>query len=123
VTYCFDLDGTLCTDTQGDYELAVPFPEMVAEVNRLHAEGHHVIVFTARGSGTGVDWRTVTEHQLAAWGVAYDFLFLGKPPADVYVDDKSVDVAGFRLARIGRLDPATKPAMFPPFPGLLARTQ
>jgi hypothetical protein len=122
VTYCFDLDGTICTDTQGDYDQAVPYPEMIAEVNRLHAEGHHVIVFTARGSGTGIDWRAVTERQLAAWGVAYDFLFLGKPPADVYVDDKSVDVAGFRLSRFGRLDPATKPAIFPPFPGLRAES-
>jgi ribonucleotide monophosphatase NagD (HAD superfamily) len=116
VTYCFDLDGTLCTDTQGDYERAAPFPEMVAEVNRLHREGHHVIILTARGSGTGIDWRATTERQLAAWGVAYDFLFLGKPPADVYVDDKAVNVAGFRLARLGRLDPGTHAAVFPPFP-------
>jgi hypothetical protein len=120
MTFCFDLDGTICTDTRGDYALAAPYPEMVAEINRLHAEGHHVIVYTARGSGTGIDWRAETERQLAAWGVAYDFLFLGKPPADVYVDDKSVDVAGFRLARLGCLDPAAPPAIFPPFPG--ART-
>lgn len=117
MTYCFDLDGTLCTDTQGDYETAVPFPEMVAEVNRLHREGHHVIVYTARGSGTGIDWRASTERQLARWGVEHDFLYLGKPPADVYVDDKAVHVSGFRLACLGRLDAASQPAVFPPFPG------
>ena len=117
MTYCFDLDGTLCTDTQGSYDKAAPFPEMVAEVNRLHAQGHHVIIYTARGSGTGIDWRAVTERQLSEWGVAYDFLYLGKPPADVYVDDKAVHVSGFRLACLGHLDPADKPAVFPPFPG------
>jgi len=117
VTYCFDLDGTICTDTGGDYQNARPFPEMVAEVNRLHQGGHHVIIFTARGSGTGIDWRAATERQLAEWGVEHDFLFLGKPPADVYVDDKAVHVADFRLACFGRLDPSAPPATFPPFPG------
>ena len=89
---------------------------MVAEVNRLRREGHRVIVFTARGSGTGIDWRAVTERQLAAWGLGHDLLCFGKPPADVYVDDKAVHVSGFRLACTGRLDPATPPAVFPPFP-------
>jgi hypothetical protein len=111
-TYCFDLDGTLCTDTHGDYALAEPLPEMVAEVNRLKAAGHHILIFTARGSGTGIDWRQVTEDQLAQWGVLHDRLILGKPPADVYVDDKSVNVSEYRLAVLGRLSPDTPQAVF-----------
>lgn len=111
-TYCFDLDGTLCKDTHGDYHQAEPFPEMVAEVNRLKAAGHNILIFTARGSATGIDWRQVTEEQLAMWGVLHDRLILGKPPADVYVDDKSVNVAEYRLAAMGRLSLDTPPAMF-----------
>jgi hypothetical protein len=116
-TYCFDLDGTLCTDTHGDYHQAEPFPEMVAEVNRLKAAGHNILIFTARGSGTGIDWRQVTEAQLARWGLGHDRLIFGKPPADVYVDDKSVNVSEFRLAMLGRLTPQTPSAITPPVIG------
>ena len=116
MTYCFDLDGTICTDTQGDYANARPYQEMVDQINRLRRDGHHILIFTARGSGTGMDWRTTTEQQLADWGVSYDYLYLGKPAADVYVDDKAVNVAEFRLACLGQLSAETKPAMFPPFP-------
>lgn len=112
--YCFDLDGTICSDTQGDYENAVPFPEMVADVNRLRLDGHSVIIFTARGSGTGIDWRSITEQQLAHWGVGYDRLIFGKPPADVYVDDKALHIAEYRLARFGQCDPKMPPAISPP---------
>ena len=116
MTYCFDLDGTLCTDTQGEYEKALPFPDMVVEVNRLRTEGHRVLIFTARGAGTGIDWHAETERQLAVWGVGYDRIYFGKPPADVYVDDKAVNVTEFRLARFGSLGHGVSPALFPPFP-------
>jgi hypothetical protein len=91
LTYCFDLDGTLCTNTNGSYENAVPFPESIAVVNRLHEEGHRIVIFTARGTTTGIDWRAVTERQLAAWGVRYHELMLGKPFAHVYIDDRAIN--------------------------------
>jgi len=116
MTYCFDLDGTICVDTQGKYNEATPYAEIVSEVNRLRGEGHRILIFTARGSGTGIDWRAVTERQLSEWGVSYDRLYFGKPPADVYIDDKAVQVADFRLARFGKLSVDTVPAAFPPFP-------
>jgi len=116
MTYCFDLDGTICSDTHGKYDQAEPFAEMVAEINKLHDEGHHILIFTARGSGTGIDWKSVTERQLSAWRVSYDHLYFGKPPADVYVDDKAIHVSDFRLARLGRLSPESTSAMYPPFP-------
>jgi hypothetical protein len=118
MTYCFDLDGTICIDTQGKYDQAEPYPEIVSEVNRLHCEGHHILIFTARGSGTGIDWRAVTERQLSEWGVSYDRLYFGKPPADVYIDDKAVQIADFRLARFGKLSLDAVPATYPPFPGV-----
>lgn len=119
--YCFDLDGTICTDTQGDYGNAEAYPEVVAAINRLHDEGHQIIVMTARGSATGKDWRVVTESQLLHWGVAYDRLYLGKPPADVYVDDKAVNISEFRLAVLGRLTPHTAPALMVSSPAAPAR--
>ncbi|MHC4921877.1 MAG: cytidylyltransferase domain-containing protein, partial [Planctomycetota bacterium] len=94
--YCFDIDGTLCTNTDGSYAAAEPFPEVVAQVNALGAAGHRVILYTARGSGTGIDWRGLTERQLKSWGVHYDELHLGKPTADIYVDDKGIHVDDWR---------------------------
>ncbi len=102
--YCFDIDGTLCTNTDGDYANALSFPEVIAQVNRLHAEGHRILLYTARGATTGIDWRELTERQLHEWGVQYEALFTGKPTADVYIDDKAVNAvewiqAGFRVSQ------------------------
>ncbi|MBF0157474.1 MAG: hypothetical protein HQL57_09855 [Magnetococcales bacterium] len=94
--YCFDIDGTLCTNTEGAYEEAEPFAEVVAEVNRLYDQGETIILLTARGSTTGIDWREVTERQLRQWGVPYHALHLGKPSAHVYVDDKAVNAVHWR---------------------------
>lgn len=88
--YCFDIDGTLCTNTDGAYESAEPFPVRIAKVNALYEAGHTIHLMTARGSTTGIDWREVTERQLSVWGVRYHTLFLGKPTADIYVDDRAV---------------------------------
>jgi len=91
ITYCFDIDGTLCTNTEGDYEAAEPYPDVIAEVNRLYEAGHTILLLTARGSATGIDWRVTTERQMTAWGVRYHTLSFGKPSADVYVDDKAIN--------------------------------
>lgn len=87
--YCFDIDGTLCTRNDGDYARAEPFPDRIAVVNSLHAAGHVIKLFTARGSTTGIDWRDVTERQLLTWNVRYHVLVMGKPEADVFIDDKA----------------------------------
>lgn len=89
--YCFDIDGTLCTNTDGDYEQAQPFKQVIAQVNRLYDEGHRILLYTARGATTGIDWRELTEQQMEKWGVCYHALFMGKPTADVYIDDKAVN--------------------------------
>jgi hypothetical protein len=89
--YCFDIDGTLCTNTDGDYERAEPFFQVIEQVNRLASEGHKILLYTARGATTSIDWRKLTEEQLRSWGVRYDRLYLGKPTADVYIDDKAMN--------------------------------
>jgi|GEM_PF-1332237 len=91
MVYCFDIDGTLCTNTEGDYSNAQPFYEVIARVNQLYDEGHRILLHTARGSTTGIDWRQVTLDQLKEWNVRYHELFMGKPTADVYIDDKAVN--------------------------------
>ena len=97
-TICFDLDGVLCTQTTGDYENAIPNREAIELVNRLRAEGHRVIIHTARfmgrASGDETEARRLgfefTRQQLLEWGVQFDALHLGKPRYDLLVDDRAV---------------------------------
>ncbi len=88
--YCFDIDGTICTNTNGDYGKAQPLTNRIKIVNNLFDEGHQIIMFTARGSTTNFDWTDLTRQQLKEWGVNYHKLIFGKPEADIFVDDKAI---------------------------------
>jgi mannose-6-phosphate isomerase-like protein (cupin superfamily) len=90
--YFIDLDNTLCKTQNGDYENSVPISERIEEVKRLYDAGHYVVIWTARGSKSGVDWRELTLKQLDQWSVPYHELLMGKPDYDIYVDDKSFNV-------------------------------
>jgi len=92
MTYCFDLDGTLCTNTNGKYELAQPFFDRINVVNRLYNEGHKILIDSARGSTTGLDWFDFTTKQLQLWGILYHAVRVGlKAEADIFVDDKAIN--------------------------------
>ena len=103
MNFVFDIDGTLCTNSQGDYSEAKPFFERIKVVNELFDQGNQIILLTARGMGSSENnqeiaktkWESFTKDQLASWGVKYHMLFLGKPSGDVYVDDKGVNDADF----------------------------
>jgi uncharacterized HAD superfamily protein len=97
--YCFDIDGTLCTNTDGDYKNATPYLDVIAEVNRLYQTGNKIFMMTARGSTTGIDWREVTEGQLRSWEVQYHKLVTNKPTADVYIDDKAINAVAWRKTK------------------------
>ena len=95
-TYCFDLDGTLCTNTEGDYENALPYTERISIVNDLYEKGNTIIIETARGSKTGIDWNQITKNQLNKWGISYHKLRAGvKIAADIYIDDKGINDKSF----------------------------
>lgn len=88
-TFVFDIDGTICTNTEGCYEEAVPYKERINYVNSLYEEGNKIKYFTARGSTTGIDWDSFTRDQLKSWGALYHELILGKPHGDIFIDDKA----------------------------------
>jgi hypothetical protein len=100
-TYCFDLDGTLCTQTyDGKYEDAQPIEKAIKEVNRLFESGCKIIIDTGRGSSSGIDWKDVTVRQLRSWNLKYHELHVGrKISADIFVDDRSINANDW-LARI-----------------------
>jgi len=96
MTYVFDIDGTICSLTNGNYGFAIPYMERIERVNQLYDAGHTIIFHTARGMGraNGDQQEAInllydfTEQQLRSWEVKFHRLFLGKPAGDVYVDDK-----------------------------------
>ena len=90
-TLIFDIDGTICTQEK-DYCQAQPIQKVIDKVNQKYDEGYEIILFTARGTKTGIDWTSVTIHQLQRWGVKYHDLLFGKPAGLQYIDDKGVSV-------------------------------
>ena len=98
MTYVFDIDGTICNNTGGEYEKAKPIKSRIETVNKLYNEGNTIVLLTARGMGRSDNsiayaetaFRRLTEAQLRSWGVKYHRLFLGKPSGDIYVDDKGM---------------------------------
>ena len=98
MTYIFDIDGTICNLTDGEYSEAKPNNDRIKKINTLYEQDHTIIFNTARGMGR-TDNCVETSHglffemtlkQLDEWGVKYHKLFMGKPAGDLYVDDKGV---------------------------------
>ena len=98
MTYVFDIDGTICTLTDGQYETAEPLNDRIHLVNKLYDAGNTIIFQTARGmgrSGNNTSYANrvfyeLTRQQLIDWGVKFHDLFLGKPAGDFYIDDKGI---------------------------------
>jgi len=92
-TYCFDIDGVIASLTPGnDYSKAAPLLVNINKINRLYDNGNKIILFTARGTMTKIDWRETTTNQMKDWGVKYHDLQFGKPAADFYIDDRNLDI-------------------------------
>lgn len=98
MTYVFDIDGTICSLTDGDYEKAEPYKDRIKIINQLYEKGNIIIFQTARGMGrfnndiisAKIRFLEPTVKQLQKWGVKYHEIFLGKPSGDLYIDDKGV---------------------------------
>ena len=98
--FIVDIDNTICwtrKDAEGkwDYPNAEPFPGRIDMVNDLYDKGNTIIYWTARGSGSGLDWTELTKKQLDDWGCKYHEVRLGKPSYDVWIDDKAFNDSHF----------------------------
>jgi len=101
--YVFDIDGTICSDTKGAYQNALPISSRIEKVNQLYAQGNRIVFYTARGMGGSENktevatarWYEFTLNQLQKWGVNFHELHFGKPAGDVYIDDKAINDKNF----------------------------
>jgi len=87
-----DIDNTICKTKYGDYPKATPIFENIAKINKLYNKGHNIIYWTARGGTSGIDWTELTTKQLTEWGCLYNELRLDKPPFDIMIDDKAINI-------------------------------
>jgi len=109
--YVFDLDDTLCRprhdckESKNKYGMAKPVEDMIRIVRELKNAGHYIIIHTARRMVTHngniklikSDVGKITMDWLKEHDVPFDELVFGKPYADIYVDDKSINPQTFLL--------------------------
>ena len=92
-----DIDETICESPEDrNYNHAQPIVENINKANKLYDEGHTVVYWTARGTGSGIDWRETTEKQFEKWGVKYHKLKFGKPIYDLFIDDKNMNTGDWK---------------------------
>lgn len=81
-----DIDGTICTEESPfDRPLAKPLPGALERVNSFVDAGHVVVFWTGRGW----DQYRVTKKWLDDHGFRYAQLLMGKPIANLVIDDRA----------------------------------
>ena len=94
--FCFDIDETICSKTINGYRAAEPYIEVINSINKLYDDGNEIIIMTARGSVSKIDYTELTVQQLKDWGVKYHRLLMNiKPNADIFVDDKALNIKDY----------------------------
>ena len=97
-----DLDGTLCTEEVPENRaLAKPLPSAVEAVSKFVADGHIVVIWTGRG------WPEyqMTRTWLKEHGFKYHELLMGKPIANLIIDDRSRDFSGWDTDYLSTIRP------------------
>lgn len=103
LTFCFDIDGTLCPIKKKDEEYIdlVPFKEMIDKLREYKEGGAKIVLFTSRnmnsyGGNIGLinaNTAKVLLQWLDKWDIPYDEVIYGKPwpgHKGFYVDDRTV---------------------------------
>ncbi len=101
-----DLDDTICSTKDGDYENSTPHADVVEKLRQYKALGFEIVISTSRNMRTYsgnigkisantlpiiIDW--LNRHD-----VPYDEIYVGKPwcgHEGFYVDDKAIRPAEF----------------------------
>ena len=83
-----DIDETICESPESrDYSKAKPLVKNIKKIN--------IVYWTARGTGSGIDWEEITTEQFKRWGVKHHEIKFGKPIYDLFIDDKNINSNSF----------------------------
>jgi capsule biosynthesis phosphatase len=100
---CFDVDGVIADDDgQPSYPGRRPFPQALCAMGLLKQLGNTIIIHTARYMrrfcGDQQRAHAAGYWELVRWldqhHVPYDEIYLGKPSADLYIDDRGKQLDG-----------------------------
>jgi hypothetical protein len=86
-----DVDNTITETIGTDYQNAKPIYKKISIINDLYDKGHTITYWTARGSVSGINFYDLTKQQLDDWGAKYHNFMVGKPPYDIFIDDKTIN--------------------------------
>lgn len=97
---CIDIDGTIAQlrKSDKDYNNLEPIEGAVESIQKLHREGHYIILYTARNMETHsgnigkvlAAQGAILFEWLKKYQIPFDEIYFGKPSADVYIDDKAL---------------------------------
>ncbi|MGD1094120.1 MAG: hypothetical protein ABSB35_19315 [Bryobacteraceae bacterium] len=100
-----DIDGTICSEESPfDRPLARVFSGAVQTINGYKAAGHIVVFWTGRS------WEQyrVTKSWLDDHGFQYDELIMGKPIANLIIDDRAQRFEGWHKDYLSNSDSASR---------------
>ena len=95
---CFDLDNTICSTKNNNYNSSKPNLKVVKIINDLYNKGFIIKIFTSRFMGRNNENKELaneqglkfTKNQLKKWKIKYNKLIMGKPSYDLLIDDKAL---------------------------------
>lgn len=113
-TLAIDIDDVICTNHRKlSYDKCEPRKEVINKINELHDKlGFEIVLHTSRGmiSCNGDINKAIEKNEsiLKEWlennNVKYDKIIFGKPFADLYIDDRALDVIDFLQTDFRKID-------------------
>ena len=121
LTFCFDIDGTLCPikKKEEEYIDLVPYKEMIDKLREYKEGGAKIVLFTSRNMNSyngnigliNANTAKVLLKWLDKWDIPYDEIVYGKPwPGHhgFYVDDRTIRPDEFLKYSVDELDEICK---------------
>lgn len=121
LTFCFDVDGTLCPikKKEEEYIDLVPYKDMLDKLKEYKEGGAKIVLFTSRNMNSyngnigliNANTAKVLLKWLEKWEIPYDEIIYGKPwpgHKGFYVDDRTVRPDEFLKYSVDELDEICK---------------